>query len=276
MTGDTALALRLAGHRVILCYGLFGEVMAGLRPLGLDYMAGQRAWLARIGVDVSVARLPTAAPVEANAARLADLILGEARPVVLVGHSKGGVEALAALLRPGVATRCRAFLALQSPFHGSPIADAALAHGPVRQAAHHVLRFAGIGDGQGLLDLTCPVRQAWMREHAEAIAALTAHLPVASIATAIADPPGWRDRPYLPLARWMARIGAGPGDGLVPVASTVLPGARHAVLTGGHRALVAAGPGRDPVGLLRRELGLLLAATPSPPPPSPARHPQSP
>uniref|UniRef100_UPI0022EB65C3 hypothetical protein n=1 Tax=Falsiroseomonas oryzae TaxID=2766473 RepID=UPI0022EB65C3 len=56
------------------------------------------------------------------------------------------------------------------------------------------------------------------------------------------------------------RQGAGPSDGLVPVASTLLPGARHAVLPGGHRALVAGGPGRDPTGLLRREIGLLLDA----------------
>jgi hypothetical protein len=44
----------------------------------------------------------------------------------------------------------------------------------------------------------------------------------------------------------------------VPVASTTLPGARHAVLPGGHRALVASGPGRDPIELLRAELGRLL------------------
>ena len=275
MTEDAALAGQLAGHRVVLCYGLFGELMAGLRPLGLDYMAGQRAWLARIGADVSVARLPTAAPVERNATRLADLIGGDPRPVALVRHRNRGGEAVAALRRPGAAARCRAFLALQAPFRGSPVADAALASGPLRQAAHHALRLARIGEGQGLLDLTTPVREAWMRDRASAIAALTAVVPVASLATAIPDPPGWRDRPYLPLARWMAQIGAGPGDGLVPVASTILPGARHEVLPGGHRALVAAGPGRDPVGLLRRELALLLAATPSPPPPSPAPHPLS-
>ncbi len=52
---------------------------------------------------------------------------------------------------------------------------------------------------------------------------------------------------------------AGPNDGLVPLASALLPGARHMVEPGGHVALVAAGGGRDPVGALRRALALALA-----------------
>jgi hypothetical protein len=255
---DATLARRLAGHRVLLCFGLFGEVMDGLRPVGLDYMASQRAWLRRIGADAARVPLPTAAPVADNAGRIAELVLAESSPVLLVAHSKGGLEALEALLRPEVAARCRGFLALQSPFHGSPVADAALGFGPLSRAAHHALRLARIGDGQGLRDLTCAVRADWMRAHEEAVAALTASLPIASFATRLPDGGGWRDRIYPPLARWMERQGAGPSDGVVPVASTVLPGARHAVLTGGHRALVAAGPGRDPIGLLRAELGRLL------------------
>jgi hypothetical protein len=75
----------------------------------------------------------------------------------------------------------------------------------------------------------------------------------------------------------MEEKGAGPNDGLVPVASTRLPGARHQVFPGGHRALVAAGPGRDPVAFLRAQLAALLeVATPSPLPPSPAPHPAQP
>jgi hypothetical protein len=255
---DAALAARLAGHRVLLCNGLLGEVIAGLR---LDYMSGQLDWLKRMGVAAARVPLPTAAPVAENAARIAAAILAEPSPVLLVAHSKGGLEALAALLLPGTAARCRGFLALQSPFHGSPVADAALDIGPLRDFAHHALRLARLGDGQGLADLTRPVREAWMREHAGGIATLAATVPMASLATALEPDPGWSDRPYLPLARWMEGKGAGPNDGLVPVASTILPGARHGVFAGGHRALIADGPGRDPIGLLRRELAALLDAS---------------
>jgi hypothetical protein len=240
----------------------------------MDYMSTQLGWLRGLGLGVARAPLPTAAPIADNAARIAAIVQGDEAPVILIGHSKGGLEALSALLMPGVAERCRGFLALQSPFHGSPVADAALGYGPLRDLAHHALRLARLGDGQGLADLTCAVRQPWMAAHAAAIGALSARLPVASLATALSDPCPWRDRAYLPLARWMEEKGAGPSDGLVPVASTRLPGARHAVHPGGHRALVAAGPGRDPVAFLRAELSALLGvATPSPPPPAQARHP---
>jgi hypothetical protein len=120
------------------------------------------------------------------------------------------------------------------------------------------LRAARLGDGQGLADLTCAVREPWMARHALEIEALAARVPLASLAAAIAEAPGWRERAYLPLVRWMERRGAGPNDGLVPVASTRLPGARHAVFQGGHQALIAAGSGRDPIALLRSQLGLLL------------------
>jgi hypothetical protein len=261
---DAELAQRLAGHRVLLCYGLLGEVIAGLKPIGVDYMAGQRAWLEGLGIAVAVLKLPTAAPVAENAQRIAEAIGAEAAPAVLVAHSKGGLEALAALLLPGIAAQCRGFIALQSPFRGSPIADAVVQHQPLRAAVHHALKLLGIGDGQGIADLTCAVREAWMQEHEAAIAALLAQVPVATLATVLEQPVPWRDQAYRPLARWMEEQGAGPSDGLVPLASALLPGARQAVLPGGHRALVAGGEGRDPIGVLRAEL---LALTPAPPPP---------
>ncbi|MDN3566108.1 hypothetical protein ACFQY5_27270 [Paeniroseomonas aquatica] len=266
---DRALAARLAGQRVLICYGLLGELVASLR---LDYMASQLAWLRRIGVATEVVALPTGAPVAANAGRIAAAVVADPRPAILVGHSKGGLEALAALLRPGVAARCRGFVALQSPFFGSPVADAVCGRRSLHRAAHHLLRLAGLGGGAGLHDLTTPARAAWMREHAAAIAALVGQVPVVAFGTVL--DPRWRlrDQAYRPFARWMEAQGSGPNDGLVPLASARLPGACFVQSAGGHRALVTRGPGQDPVGVLRRAL-LAVAATPPPPPPAPAPHP---
>ena len=254
---DERLAGLLAGQRILFCYGLLGELMARLR---IDYMVGQLAWARALGVAVEVVALPTADPVAANAERIAAALAADARPAVLVGHSKGGLEALAALLRPGAAARCRGFVALQSPFYGSPIADAVCGQRPLHLAAHHALQALGVGGGAGVADLTTRARAAWMAEHEAAIAALAAAVPMASLGTVLARGQGWHDAAYLPLARWMEREGAGPNDGLVPLASTLLPGARHQRLEGGHRALVAEGPGRDPVGVLRGALLGVLAA----------------
>jgi alpha-beta hydrolase superfamily lysophospholipase len=250
----------LAGRRVLLAYGLAGEAIARLAPVGFDYMGTQLAWLRACDAEAQVVPLPTAAAVEDNATLLAGAILASPAPCLLLSHSKGGLEALAALLRPGVAARCQAFLALQSPFLGSPVADALLGNAGFHGVARQLAQLLRVGSGAGLVDLTSTVRTAWMQERAPQIAALTASLPVLCIGTQVKrDSAVGPDRRYLPLAEWLEKRGAGANDGLVPVASALLPGARHWVLNASHRALVSAGEGRDPVGILRQALEALLA-----------------
>ncbi len=248
---DRALAAALGECRILLCYGLLGEVMARLRPVGLDYMGAQADWLRTLGLPVQVVALPTAAPVARNAARLAETLAEGDRPALLIAHSKGGLEALAALLSTPAESYCRGFVAIQSPFFGSPVADAICAQAALHRAAHHTLRALGIGDGEALRDLTTAARTAWMATHAGAIAALVRRVPVVSVASDLGASLDLHDRAYLPLSRWMRARGAGPNDGLVPVESARLPGARQVLLSGGHRSLVAEGGNRDPIGVLR-------------------------
>ncbi len=263
---DIALAAALAGNRVLLCYGLLGEVMARLRPVGMDYMGAQADWLRSLGLPVAVVALPTAAPVAANAARIAAELTADPRPALVVGHSKGGLEALAALLHPGAAAQCRGFIALQSPFFGSPVADAVCGNRPLHRAADQALRQLGLGDGEGVRDLTTTSRRAWMAEHAAAIAALTASLPVVSAGTVLERAEHWHDQVYALTERWMRQQGAGPNDGLVPLDSALLPGAQQVVRRGGHRALVGGGQDRDPVAALRELLALVIRPSPQPAP----------
>ena len=66
-----------------------------------------------------------------------------------------------------------------------------------------------------------------------------------------------RDRAYAAVGAWLARM-AGPNDGLVPVDSAFIPGARHVLLPGSHIASVSRGPGRDPVAVMRAGLEALF------------------
>lgn len=249
-------AVDLAGQRVLVAYGLLGELTAALRPVGIDYLGAQQDWLRAAGARPQVVRMPTAAPVAANAGLLRAALLAGDRPALVVAHSKGGLEALAALLDPAAAARCRGLIAFQSPFAGTPVADAVTGLKPLHGAAVGALRLLRIGSGAGLRDLTTMARAAWMAQHGAAVAALLARLPVVAAGTVLVDAEGGRGRAYGIAARWLERQ-AGPNDGLVPLASALLPGARHLVERGGHVALVAAGAGRDPVGALRRALALL-------------------
>lgn len=254
---DARLAAWLAGRRVLVAYGLMGDATAALRRVGIDYMWSQQDWLRAMGAAPEVVRAPTAAAVAANAARIRVALLGSERPVLVIAHSKGGLEALAALLDPAAAARCAGFVAFQSPFAGSPVADLVAGSRPLHGLARLGFRTLRIGDGEGLRDLTTPVRAAWMRAHAEAVADVVARVPVVAAATQVdgAAMRG-RERAYGIVARWLERKG-GPNDGLVPVASALLPGARHSLEPGGHVALVAAGGGRDPVSALRRAVRMV-------------------
>jgi len=260
VTVDTHVSLEawLAGRPVLLAYGLLGDVSAALGPVGVDYMGAQQAWLRQTGARPAVVRVPTASPVAANAGRLRDALRAEPPGTLLLAHSKGGLEALAALMDPDTAGRCAAFIAFQSPFFGTQVADAVTGLGPLHGLARAALRLLGCGDGAGLHDLTTVARTAWMHQHAEEVAALIGRLPVVTAATVL-DPVAarGRDRAYAVVGGLLQRS-AGPNDGLVPLSSALLPGARHMVEAGGHLAMAATGGRRDPVGALRRALTLAV------------------
>lgn len=260
---EASLRAWLAGRPALFAYGLLGDVSAKLRPLGFDYMWAQQDWLRAMGAAPQVVRVPTAAPVAANAAMLRDALRDAppGPPALLIAHSKGGLEGLAALLDDAAAARCAGFIAFQSPFHGTPVADWVAKRGALHGASRAAMGLLGCGDGAGVEDLTTKRREAWIAAHTAAIAALAARLPVVSCATVL-EPgsiSGARDLAYAALVSALGRA-AGPNDGLVPLASTRLPGpVRHLESAGGHVALVSRGGGRDPVAALRRALGALLA-----------------
>jgi hypothetical protein len=246
---------------VLLAYGLLGDVNARLRRFGIDYMGAQQDWLRRMGALPRVVAVPTAAPVAENAALLRQA-LAEAgpAPALLVAHSKGGLEGLAALLDPAAEARCAGFIAFQSPFRGSPVADWVVGRGALYGAAKAAMALLGAGDGAGVRDLTTPVREAWVAGHEAAIIDLASRIPVVSCATVLdrATVTIGRDLAYATLVAALGRA-AGPNDGLVPLSSTKLPGpVRHLESAGGHVELVSRGGGRDPVAALRRALAALL------------------
>lgn len=253
------LATALTGHRVLIVYGLLGEVGAALRPLGVDYMGTQAAWLRdHTPAAVAVVRLPTGAPIAENAARLRAILINDPRPAVVVAHSKGGLEALAALVDPTAAAYCAALITIQTPFYGSLVADAVVGTRPLHFAAGAALRAIRRGSALGLRDLSTAARTAWMTSNAAGIVAAVRAIPMVCCASSVDIAVTGPDRRYLPLVRWMQRRGGGANDGLVSIASALLPGARHVVVAGTHRGLTAKGAGRDPVGLLRHLLELAL------------------
>lgn len=237
----------------------------------------------------------TSASVEHNAAALLEVLRRTKKQVIIVSHSKGSLDTLHALLAAPrlVGTRVIGWVAIQAPFHGSPVADSTF--GPVNG---FLLEALG-GNGQSVEDLKAKVREPYMEANKARIEALTARIPVISaystyessggatgfaatfassifnaglvseisaivvrsyretprdISRVVAASTGEairlvRERAAVALSEAMATIGLVdftnaymdgvldlPNDGLVPQASTELPGAISAELATGDHA----------------------------------------
>ena len=118
----------------------------------------------------------TSESVEHNAAAILEFLRNTDKQIIIVSHSKGGLDTLDALLDApelwGVTVL--GWVALQAPFHGSPVAD------PAPSAINALLLSAVGGNGQSVDDLKTVTRAPYMDANEERLASLTAAIPIIS------------------------------------------------------------------------------------------------
>lgn len=155
-----------------------------------------------------------------NAAAIRDAVLREPAPVVLLGHSKGPLDIHAALaLHPEIAPRVRAFVSVQAPFGGTPLATE-----PGRSP---LLRRLAPG---AFFQMAYPQRRAFLRAHPP-----LPPVPTVALATSCA-----RAGLFLEKARrHLAEECGAESDGFVPTADAAIPGARLVTLRGLDHAALA-------------------------------------
>jgi len=111
---------------VVFVHGFLG---CGRLPLiDVAFFRGADALMAGIGAPCLMPSLPRGGGVESRAAALARALeKSDARRLVLIGHSMGGLDSrlVAARMDPG--RRIKAVVTLGTPHRGSPLADFALA-----------------------------------------------------------------------------------------------------------------------------------------------------
>lgn len=111
--------------------------------------------------------------IEANAARLAGQIgqlPDDGRRLIIVGHSKGVLDALQAMVEnPQLARHVAAIVGVAGAFNGSPLADQLRGLYRVVVASNPLLRCEA-GAGDELEGLRPDARRAWWRDHGEALA----------------------------------------------------------------------------------------------------------
>ena len=221
----------LAECEVLFVPGLLGDLAVALRWTDLfGYFDKHIDWLGSQGVSCRSLSVDTEASVAENGEAIAGELGTARRRVVLVAHSKGGLDVLEALLRhqelqPNVA----ASVALQCPFAGSPVADIVVQRPGLRAGAF--LAMATLrGSRTTVTDLTTLVRRAYLRDNRDGVAHIIGAIPTLCIATRARNNPvpvadglaGW---PFL------RRLGSA-SDGLITPASASLSGAPRVILDG--------------------------------------------
>jgi hypothetical protein len=247
-----AQAAELRRHRVLLVPGYFSDIDPA-------YFADQLRWLDSLGVEREKVAVGARQSVANNAPVVAAAIRGSAKPVILITHSKGSVDALEALLaEPPLQAKVKGWISLQGAFLGTPVADMLLDGSlldPLLAIA--ILEIFG-GTRQSAQDLTTTASGAYYREHAAAIGALLRAVPAIAFASALDGAPGKRAKTLLEIPLDLMRRRGVRSDGLVPIDAAVLPDMDFVKVHGvDHIAPVM--PALEPFDRVRMTKALLLA-----------------
>ncbi len=263
------VAAQLREGRVLFVGGFLkqlAEAVVGLleRPVGLGgYFDAQREALQLQGIDAVELEVHSEGSIARNAPAVASAIAAAPSPVTLVTHSKGSLDTLQALLdHPDLASsaRIRAWISLQAPFLGSPLADLNTGNALARPVTSYLIEHAFGGSPDVLSDLSVAARSTYQAEHASAIEAIVQAVPTICYASWITE-----GQPSLFRPTWLiCKLEGQPrNDGLVGVASAHLPGAITVDEAGvDHAMSVMTMPGTgpfDPVCCLTALLTLALA-----------------
>jgi triacylglycerol lipase len=214
---------------VVLVHGLcgFDKLFACRRP-AVEYFPGIRAAFEAAGYEAFVPRLSPTASVAARAGELVRFIHTNisARPLHLIGHSLGGLDARFALAHLGLHDRVVSLTTIGTPHRGTSFADWGMAR--FSKLLRPLFRRAGLPD-DAFHDLTT-----------DACARFNENTPNVP-GVAYASVAGLCEKPLLnPEWAWPARVvrmAEGPNDGVVSVASAAW-GSNNMIWTGDHLNLV--------------------------------------
>lgn len=231
-------------------------------PLPEEFFYKQTLWLKANRIDYARVPVKTQSRIEVNAAIIIRAIEASDKPVILVGHSKGGLDILEALLvDPDLLdSKVRGVISLQTPFYGSPVADYVLSDTVLDGILTSVLETYG-GSDKSLKNLTIQERAPYMAQHKKAIAGLISRVPYISLATWKDSVDGVWDTRFKVIRDEMAAYGI-KNDGLVPLDNALLPGSLQIKLEGGDHTTTIRENDQEPCDrakLLQALLAIILA-----------------
>ncbi|KAM7276504.1 hypothetical protein ACFE04_018370 [Oxalis oulophora] len=154
------------------------------------YFINTKTYFSKMGLVCHIAKIHSEAAVEKNAREIKECIeeiyWGSKKQVLILGHSKGGIDAAAALSLywPQLKDKVAGLVLAQSPYGGSPIASDLLREGQLgdyvnmRKILEILICKVIKGDIRALEDLTYEKRKDFLSEHQ-----LPTELPIISFHT---------------------------------------------------------------------------------------------
>jgi hypothetical protein len=233
----------LRPYKIVIVRGIFTNIYGDLSekvqltgssfPEGLtDPFYHELKWLRKNGLDAVIANINSEGGSRANGEAIAQIIKEEQKKVLLIGHSKGGIDTLFGLLyHPEIRDRVAGWLILQAPLYGSPLLDC-MVDCPFTDIA---LNF-----GLQLLEshyrtpqeITSKALNNFHRENSKEIIDIINDIPTLSMASTFKNPSLF-SIPFISFSkksafelfnRFIEFSGGGENDGMTPLKSACLQG----------------------------------------------------
>ena len=199
-----------------------------IKTLQPNYFDEQIIHIRSLGIDTGIVDLAsTGDSIEKNAERISDAIAKSDKKVIVIAHSKGGIDTLETLRAyPKLHEKIQFVLMVQSPFLGTPLSDYILNTSILDYAAKTILERMG-GTKESLKNLSIADRLEYHKKHAFEISQIIKKVNLISL-TSYKKRSSFDTLTVL-LRDAMSRRGI-LNDGFVPTESAILPESRYIVL----------------------------------------------
>lgn len=175
----------LKNLRFILIPGMFSSVFRKLGGFPVDYFDDYINFFEENCVDYELLSVNSQDGPDANEDLVKQTILSSDKPVIVISHSYGGLYGLNALVKNETLWgSIHGFIAIQSPFSGTKIADIVYHNNFLKYLATYVLNFFG-GSENGLIEITKKRSMERMYNWHERLAKLSKNTPVIFVTSKI-------------------------------------------------------------------------------------------
>lgn len=230
---DAELILRLQQYKIIFVPGFFanhiidvGQALGGARYRIGEYFDEQMKFLKNEGIECERLRVNSEAEAELNAPLVAAAIRSADKPVLIISHSKGGLDTLEALIRDtSLLAKVKGWVPMQAPFEGTPVADFVDSNEVLNPIAITLLQALG-GTKNVLHSLRQTTRDEYLERNSNAIQMILNKVPTLSFSSWKASGSNPFDTPFAPIRDAMEYYGIS-NDGLVPWESQILRGSSY-------------------------------------------------